>query len=252
VKTAFNVDKPMPPQVGVAPNQPNPLTQEIVSKVRKYWLSFLGVFFLIQMGFCIGNSSETVYKGDIEFNASDPQKTKVTPQFEIKERSTTLDIRFQSIVNNSWLEINADLVNDENGDNVEFAQGIEYYSGVDSDGAWTEGSHKASEKLATIPKGKYHLNLELSGPSLDKSNKKGQNPDCPTCLTIDIPGFTKPNSVVLNVEVRTGATLWSNFFLAIFLISFYPIFMLWKKRKFEVTRWSESDFSPYFSSDGED
>jgi hypothetical protein len=238
VKEAFQIETPMPIQSGVAPSQPSTFTEETTSKIRNFWLSFLGILFFIQIGFCIGNSRETVYSGQIEFTPSSTEKTKATPSFEVKDRSTSLDIRFSSPVNNSWLEIGVDLVNDENGDIVEFEQGIEYYTGTDSDGAWTEGSTSTTEKVPSISKGKYHLNLEVTGPGLA------------VATSIDpLSPVKQEQSVVLDVEVKTGATLWSNFFLAVILLSLYPIFILWKRRRFEVSRWSESDFSPYNSTE---
>jgi hypothetical protein len=239
IKNAFQVESPMPFQTGVAPNQPSPLGEEGIAKIKKYWKYFSYAVLLIQIGFCLGTKREVVYSGQIEFTPYDTQKTKVTPQFEIKDATTTLDINFSSPVNNNWLEIGADLVNDDNGETEEFEQGIEYYSGTDSDGAWSEGSTSATETIPSVSKGKYHLNLEVTGPALTK-------PTDP--LANSIP--TSP--VTLNVEVKTGALLWSNFFFALFLVSIYPIFIIWKRRKFEVARWSESDYSPYNSYDSDD
>lgn len=236
IKTAFRVET-MPFQNGIAPNQPSPLGEEIVTKVKKYWKYFSYAILLIQIGFCLGTKTEVVYKGQMEFTPYDTQKTKVTPPFEIKDSTTTLEISYTSPVSNSWLEIGTDLVNDENGDTVEFEQGIEYYSGTDSDGAWSEGSTSTSEKLPSISKGKYHLNVEVSGPTLAKAANDSSSPP------------VTPAPVVVNIEVKTGGLLWSNFFFALFLVSIYPIYIYWKSRRFEVARWSESDFSPYASYD---
>ena len=240
IKNAFQVEVPMPFQNGVAPNQPSPLGIEAVNQIKKYWKYFSYAILIIQMGFCIGNKSEVVYKGKMEFTAGDTQKTKVTPQFELKEETTTLEVSFSSPVSNSWLEIGVDLVNDDNGETVEFEQGIEYYSGTDSDGAWSEGSTSTSEKLPSISKGKYHLNVEVSGPTLATTANDPLSP------------VASSAPVVVDVEVKTGGLLWSNFFFALFLVSIYPIFISWKLRRFEVARWSESDYSPYSSYDSSD
>ena len=240
IKNAFQVEVPMPFQNGVAPNQPSPLGIEAVNQIKKYWKYFSYAILIIQMGFCIGNKSEVVYKGKMEFTAGDTQKTKVTPQFELKEETPTLEVSFSSPVSNSWLEIGVDLVNDDNGETVEFEQGIEYYSGTDSDGAWSEGNTSTSEKLPSISKGKYHLNVEVSGPTLATTANDPLSP------------VASSAPVVVDVEVKTGGLLWSNFFFALFLVSIYPIFISWKLRRFEVARWSESDYSPYSSYDSSD
>ncbi len=167
IRLAFQVpdDKPMPVQTGVAPNQPSPYDPEDAVKIRKYWKYFSYAILLIHIGVCFGHSRETVYKGQIEFTSADKGKTKVTPQFEIKE-TTTIDISLSAPVNNTWLEIGGDFVNDDNGQIDEFERGIEYYTGTDSDGAWSEGSDSTSHTIESVSKGKYHINLEVSGPPL--------------------------------------------------------------------------------------
>ena len=176
------------------------------------------------------------------FTSEDKGKAKVTPQFEIKER-TTIDINMSAPINNTWLEIGGDFVNDENGETEEFETGLEYYTGTDSDGAWSEGSTSTSRTIESVPKGKYHLNFEVSGPPLGTTSPSDPSP--PTALT--------NNPVIFDIEVRTGALIWENFWYALLFISLYPIFVWWKTRKFEINRWSESDFSPYAVDDsGED
>ena len=53
----------------------------------------------------------------------------------------------------------------------------------------------------------------------------------------------------LSLRVMRGGLFWSNFFLMLGLVSFYPISVLIRRHLFERSRWSESDFSPYASSD---
>lgn len=244
VRVAFQVpaDKPMPVQTGVAPNQPSPYSPEYTAQIKKFWKYFVYAIFLIHIGTCFSHSRETVYKGYMTFTSEDKGKAKVTPQFEIKER-TTIDINMSAPINNTWLEIGGDFVNDENGETEEFETGLEYYTGTDSDGAWSEGSTNASRKIESVPKGKYHLNFEVSGPPLGTTSPS--DPSTPTALT--------NNPVIFDIEVKTGALIWENFWNALLFISIYPIFVWWKKRKFEINRWSESDYSPYAVDDsGED
>ncbi|MBK8394211.1 MAG: DUF4178 domain-containing protein [Leptospiraceae bacterium] len=239
IKNAFQVELPMPFQTGIAPNQPSPHGADTAVKVKKLWKYFAFTILIIQIGFCLGNKTEELYKGTMVFSAN--EKTKVTPPFEINMETTTLEINFSSPVENSWIEIGGELVNDGNGDTVEFEQGIEYYSGTDSDGAWSEGSTSASEKIPSISKGKYHLNIEVSAPSLESNTKN---------LFTSADNLGKPVTVL--VEIKTGGLLWSNFIFALIFISVFPIYIAWRSRRFEVNRWSESDFSPYNSFDSDE
>lgn len=248
IRVAFQVpaDKPMPVQTGVAPNQPSPYSPEYTAQIKKFWKYFVYAIFLIHIGTCFSHSRETVYYGQLEFAATDKEKTKVTPQFEIKER-TTIDISMSVPIHNNWLEIGADFVNDETGETEEFETGIEYYTGSDSDGPWSEGSTSTTRSIESVSKGKYHLNLELSGPPLTPTSTIPTTPTDPLNIIdqLNNPPTNERKPLLMNIEVRTGALIWENFWNALLFISIYPIFVWWKKRKFEINRWSESDYSPY-------
>jgi hypothetical protein len=58
----------------------------------------------------------------------------------------------------------------------------------------------------------------------------------------------KPLEMTYTISVRHDVPTWSNFLWAMFLVSIYPLWMMWRKRSFEMARWSNSDYSPYRSS----
>ncbi|MNL42842.1 hypothetical protein D3C87_1653250 [compost metagenome] len=120
-----------------------------------------------------------------------------------------------------------ELVNDDTGDVQEFTKDVEYYSGRDADGDWTEGSQGGTVLLSAIPGGTYHVNFQVTGPL----------------------GLTP---LPYTLEIRRGVPRWPNFFLAIVLLSLWPIWLWWKDRNFELARWSQSDYSPYPSHSDDD
>ena len=65
-----------------------------------------------------------------------------------------------SDVNNNWVYATLDLVNDDTGSVVSIDKTIEYYSGFDSDGSWTEGSTTADEVIGAVEAGTYVLRVE--------------------------------------------------------------------------------------------
>jgi hypothetical protein len=339
VKSAFQITKPMPLQSGVAPNQLSTVT-ETANYAGKYWGVFLGILFLIQFGSMVLSKNETVYSGQFTYSSSDTEKLKVSPQFELGHGMSNLEVSVSADVQNNWVEVQSNLVNDDNGESEDFEQGIEYYSGYDSDGSWSQGSQYSSLILSSIPSGKYHLNIEASGPALPILNptisvdvvtpenavaknsywKNGKLKAVEPVLNEKIEGIAKyyfengqlnkeiayrngekngkytiysedgsvlqtgihlngqlngnvkwydpkgivtrdvfynngvqvPNnsanasSLTLYVVVNRDVTTWSNFLWALFLISFFPILVLWRNRSFEMSRWSQSDFSPYY------
>lgn len=344
IKTAFQIEKPMPVQTGVAPNQASP-SGEAAATAKKIWIGFLVALIGMQMINIILSRGEVVYKGQFLFQANDTERIRVSPPFPLKHGLSNLEVEVSAGVQNNWLEVQSDLVNDDNGQTYEFGQGIEYYSGQDSDGSWTEGSQFSSTTLSTIPEGNYHLNLDVSGPGLpelaapaptgidavitpvsavmrtenwpngkvrsqepivdgkieglakyfhengelqsevpflhglkhgrvktfrpdgvieqDANYRNGQldgatklfgptgdldsvrsYQDGKEVFTINSTASKAP-AVTLGVTVRRGVVTWSNFFWALVLISLYPVVVWWRNRRFEMERWSQSDYSPF-------
>jgi hypothetical protein len=62
-------------------------------------------------------------------------------------------------VSNSWLYAAIDLINDDTGAVVSFDTSIEYYSGYDSDGSWSEGSTSDHQVIGAVEPGTYLLRV---------------------------------------------------------------------------------------------
>ncbi len=346
IREAFQVKESMPVQTGVAPNQLSTIA-DATSYSLKYWGLFLAVLFVIQVKTLFFSKGETAYSGEFSFSAMDSERLRVSPQFELKHGLANVEVTVASPVRNNWLEVQTDLVNDDDGSVYEFEQGLEFYSGYD-DGPWSEGSQSAVTTVSSIPPGRYHLNVQISGPALPIQTPPAtdisavQTPVNAVMKTVNWPNG-KPKSIepmvnekiegiakyyhenehiqaeipylsgqkhgiykiyradgvverevsykngrlhgllksfdhagnldqVVNYEngdqvagtlpplnerfqeqlqlriaVRRDVVTWSNFLWALLLISIYPIFTWWRSRSFEMSRWSQSDFSPYYS-----
>lgn len=156
-------------------------------------------------------------------SAIDPQQTLVTPHFQLKETGQRLEISVDAPIDNSWLDLDMDLVNAKTNESIPAPLEVSYYHGYDSDGSWSEGSQKASVALPAVPAGEYFLTVE---PSADAK--------------IDRLPFT--------VHVKSGGAFFGNCIVVLFLVLFYPIMLLVRGYLREKERWSESDFSPYTTS----
>src|ERR1041384_5544356 len=73
-------------------------------------------------------------------------------------RNVAFELRSQ--LNNNWLYAALDLVNDDTGSVVSIDKSIEYYSGYDSDGSWSEGSTSADDVIGPVQAGTYVLRVE--------------------------------------------------------------------------------------------
>ena len=125
---------------------------------------------------------------------------------------------------NHWVEVTASLVNEQTGRGYEVTRAIEYYEGVEDGEHWAEGSRSTEAVLSSIPPGRYHFNLY---PTVDKGT-----------------GF-----VTLQLSLHENTALWSNFLLVLSGLALLPLWVWWRRRDFEQTRWAASDFNPYTTAE---
>lgn len=215
VKAAFKI-KELPLQVGVAPNQPCPVSEKL-KDVNRYWIMFLLLLFGIQLMTIFNGHSQKVLTQDDYARAAPANNNKGTPEFTLTGRPTNLQIKLYSPVNNAWLSIQGELVNVVTGEQVEFDQGVEYYSGYDGE-HWSEGSQFSTHNIPSVKAGTYQLNFESMSDQPDQK---------------------------YSITIIRNVVLWKPFFVSMLVLSFWPMFLLWRRRSFNMKKWAESDFSPY-------
>ncbi len=218
IETAFKLKGLMPLDMGVAPHQPSSHNED--KKLTMYVSYLMCALFMVHFGFVVA-----VYRSDalnLTYAVPNSKGYKITTQtFEIGDKAGYIESEISAPVSNDWFEAVIEAVEEESGEEYEFDQGVEYYWGSDSDGAWTEGSQKSERRIAKLPKGKYHLNITTDSGSGSPTN--------------------------LTVRITEGNVAWGNFFFAIFMMAIYPIYYFMRAKSFEKTRWSQSDYSPFWS-----
>lgn len=214
VEKAFGISD-LPKPWGVAPNQP------FTGSFYYTWgslplvlLLFVALFMVFAAGITNTVLSEQVTLPAMQ-NAQAPQ-TVFTKPFDIKG-SRNVRITANATVSNAWADLNVDLVNDQSQEVESVNVPIEYYSGSDSDGAWTEGSQETDATLSSLPPGKYTLRVEGTW-------QNWQQP------------------IAVNVKVEQGVNRGVNFCCAIVALSIVPLFGLIRKWSFEASRWKDSMF----------
>ncbi len=149
-------------------------------------------------------------------NATAPQVIFSQP-FDIRPNGN-VRVTAGAQVDNSWANLDVDLINQQSQEVESVNLPVEYYSGSDSDGAWTEGGRTNDAVLSSLPGGKYTLRVEGTW----------QNWQTPM-----------PVSVKVEQNVNRGV----NFCLALFLLAIVPVLGIIRKFSFEASRWKDSMFS---------
>ncbi|HJP93992.1 MAG TPA: DUF4178 domain-containing protein [Pyrinomonadaceae bacterium] len=224
IEKAFSVSG-LPRPSNIAPNQPYKHWW-----VYKYWIVFIVI--ALFAGFvttAFSGSSKEVFSQSVTFQPlpnEDGTQVYFSDPFELSGRRN-IRIVGQSPVQNSWVYLEGDLINDDTGVVQSFPIDISYYQGVEDGEAWTEGGQSDSAYTSSLPAGKYVLRLEGQW-------EKWQSP------------------ATVTIKVEQNVVHGVNLLVALIVLSVGPVVMLIYHIGFERRRWSESMFSGGDDSDDGD
>lgn len=154
-----------------------------------------------------------------------PERTVlVSPSFTVPGTGA-LTVKLWADVSNNWVELPFTLVNEQTGQQFAATGSMEYYAGVEDGESWSEGSRDTEKLLSSVPAGPYHLNF------------------------YPITELTSPAPIQFRATVQARATAGTNAALALVVLLLYPGLLYARRAFFESSRWENSDFSPYASSD---
>jgi hypothetical protein len=215
----------LPRPKGVAPNQPYKHWW-----IYKYWIAFLVIVLLVGfLTMALSGSSRQVFSQTVTLPPlpnEDGTQVFFSEPFELAGRRN-IRIVGQSPVQNTWVYLEGDLINDETGVVQSFPIDISYYQGVEDGEAWSEGGQTDSAYTSAMPAGKYILRLEGQWEK-----------------------WSQPATVVIRIE--QNVTHGVNLLIALIVLSIGPILMLIYHIGFERRRWSESMFGGGDDSDDDD
>lgn len=220
IASAFGIAQAtLPEKEGIGYTQPFNTSFRDKSLVSLTFLLLLAIFFL-QLILNNSASDKVVFQADYNREEMKDQKLIVTPTFELTGGTKSLGIELSAPLSNDWFFGEFTLVNETDGTEYNFTKEIEYYSGYEDGSSWSEGSKNGEAFLSKIPDGKYHLNIY---PEFSYS--------------------TKYFSVVIVRDVP----MYSNFFITCAGILLFPLFYFIRKHYREKKRWSDSEYSPYYT-----
>ncbi len=221
IKAAFN-PSPLIAPLGVAPNQPTE-----TGRVSMNWLIFALAVILLFLAQIYGpafKEQKAVASQRLIVPATGLHDTEIAG-FSNPENSSHAVIRIRADVSQSYVTVNLRLVSDDPGNTTvhEFEKDFSYYEGYEDGEHWSEGDSSSEFLINALPRGHYRVLLSAT-------------PE---------PG----HNALLTTEVNLAPHVWSNFWLAVFILLIYPAWMALKSRSFEHRRWDDSEFNPFEKED---
>jgi len=203
----------------------------------------LGLFALLNLGMTVIKPSKSVISDSFACMAdstTNPDiincKPLMSHSFEITGPSAVEITLSAGNVDNNWMEIVADLVNDQTGYTYEVNKTISYYHGYDDGESWSEGSRTEKVMISSVPSGSYHLNIY---PYLPTNGYATPTPDGQQQIRQNYPldSFT--------IDVTQNAFLGREFWFMLIAIVLYPTIQIFRKANFENSNWFDSEYGSY-------
>ena len=224
IEKTFGV-KDLPRPSNIAPNQPYKHKW-----IYKYWLAFIALLLIVGFGaMVLSGSTKEVFTQTVNLGPlpnADGTQVFFSQPFELAGRRN-IRIVGESPVQNTWVYLEGDLINDETGVVQSFPIDISYYQGVEDGESWTEGNQTDSAYTSAMPAGRYILRLEGQW-------ERWQQP------------------ATVQIRIEQNVTHGFNLLVALIVLSIGPFAMLIYHISFERRRWSESMFTETGSDDDDD
>jgi hypothetical protein len=224
IRKGFGV-RNLPTPEGVYANQPSPWQERTKGA---WWTSGLCalVALVLQVVFSLWGGATYLREN---FTLTPDGEASLSAPFTLQQQNNVLrvDSSANALVNidNTWLELNLALVNEQSGEARYGDTELSYYSGVDSDGAWSEDESKKRLIFRAVPSGTWRLMLEhVADAKVAAYRPYGGQPSLP-----------------LKISVHDHRAPLGNLFTLLVVFSFWPLFASWRLLNFENQRWRESD-----------
>lgn len=108
--------------------------------------------------------------------------------FEITNAAQMASLRFDTDVSNDWVVIGTQITGPDGGTLVEGARLVEYYSGRDSDGSWSEGNRRSTLRFRPETAGTHQITLVRADGTGGSAMNVRINEGAPTTFWLFIAG----------------------------------------------------------------
>ena len=224
VEQAFGV-RDLPRPTGVGPTQPYP-----GGRLGRSWLWMLMLFLLVAAILAATRPRRVIVDRVYEAEEGSPGETRrffFTEPFQLSGEHNVAVQASAEELQNAWIYVGGDLVNEETGRFESFDLPVEFYSGVDGGERWSEGRRRRSVYLAAPPAGRYVMRFEVQWEA-------GKRP------------------ADVRIRVREGVFRIPHFILALLVLIAIPILLLIRQASWESRRWKDSAHSPWIHLESDD
>ena len=200
-----------------APFMPRPF-------VRWTFVAALFAAALVFMAMSVFGGHGTPASASLNLGVGGPERTITLGPIEAKRGWQTVTIAAQGDdFVNKWVDLDYALVDRTTHQAIEAGDTLEYYTGRDSDGDWTEGGHSTSTMIARVPRGSYDLVVTASAHAWS---------DGSLATPADNAWSIGPGgAIAVTISAGPGGMLWGNFVVVLLLLFVPPCFFAWRKMK---------------------
>ncbi len=221
VETAFGV-KDLAQASGVGAMQPY-----AGPRLEKEWAAFVILLVIAAILISIKLPGRTVLRETVAFSTSAVEgvpgvsRRAETKPFELSGNRNVRIKGYADLANNQHLAVRGEIGPEA------FELWTEYATGSDDEGTWVENDRLDVAHLSALPAGRYVLELNAEW------SHEGDPPP-------------------LHLEVDEGVFRGSHLLLALIAISLIPMFTVFRRTRWEMERWKESDHSPFALAEDDD
>lgn len=120
---------------------------------------------------------------------------------------------------NRWIDIDYTLVDRATQRGYTAYGVVEHYTGRDSDGTWSEGSHSTTTRFSSVPRGSYDVVAQL------KANAWGGSSFTPAATSGS--AWASDERIRVKLTASAGGIMWGNLWLELALLLGVPLLILW-------------------------
>jgi hypothetical protein len=202
-----------PAPVGVAPAQPSPYASHLPSGMVS--IGILAGLAMVQFGAGILCQNKRAHEESFACAADDAEKSRVSRDFQLDGRTSNIRMEIATDLTNQWAHFDCALIHEDSGRAIQFGREIGYFSGSEGGTFWQEGSRTDQVYVPSVPPGRWYLRIEPETPAA---------------------------SLRYVVRIDRDVPRWGLFFLLLPIGVLPYLVFLWRRRSFENSRWSGSDF----------